>query len=431
MASTYTSTFGTSNVRGGSRQTRTNPTRTTKNHATALRQNSLISNPPPSLPGEPTPHGFYPAIQHFADAITALPREYRRHESLLKEVDAKAWQPEKDLQIMLDHCLGDNIPDPASIPTLAIPSVAASVANHDDAQPSAAPSVTGPANDTASQVSNLSAATTATAQRRQLFGLLRQNLIQIMVTMDEKNHVINNANEELTRHVRRLDDVWPHLSDEISEEARLGSLKHWALTDLNGVKKASAGGTAGTNTRRADANSNIMGDNEVAQRSESRREAVAAKSRQRLDRLLGAGEEGEARPTSKKKDKNKLAINDVASDVGSGLAPAKGRKTGKTTAGGVAMEKTLSGLAVGGRAMSREPSQQGGGVGTGKKRKAPAQGAAVARKRYVLHSLFMTNLLTAVSTVSTQRKTHRNSHRRLSQARSAKKHTSVVLPWGR
>ena len=105
--------------------------------------------------------------------------------------------------------------------------------------------------------------------------------MQIMVTMDEKNHVINNANEELSRHVRRLDDIYPHIADEISAEARLGSLTHWAYTDTNPTKKSAP------TTRReaAAANLALLHDNEVAQRSESRREAVAAKSRNRLDRL--------------------------------------------------------------------------------------------------------------------------------------------------
>lgn len=49
----------------------------------------------------PIPHGFYPALTHFTDAITALPREFRRHNSLLKEVDAKAWALEDNLLQLL------------------------------------------------------------------------------------------------------------------------------------------------------------------------------------------------------------------------------------------------------------------------------------------------------------------------------------------
>lgn len=57
-----------------------------------------MSDAPPT----PTvPHGFYPALTHFTDAITALPREFRRHNSLLKEVDAKAWALEENLLQLL------------------------------------------------------------------------------------------------------------------------------------------------------------------------------------------------------------------------------------------------------------------------------------------------------------------------------------------
>jgi hypothetical protein len=52
-------------------------------------------------PTPPVAHGFYPALAHFTDAITALPREFRRHNSLLKEVDAKAWALEDNLMQLL------------------------------------------------------------------------------------------------------------------------------------------------------------------------------------------------------------------------------------------------------------------------------------------------------------------------------------------
>lgn len=53
----------------------------------------------PSTPS--LPHGFYPALTHFTDAVAALPREFRRHNSLLKEVDAKAWALEENLLQLL------------------------------------------------------------------------------------------------------------------------------------------------------------------------------------------------------------------------------------------------------------------------------------------------------------------------------------------
>ncbi len=63
----------------------------------------------------PVPHGFYPALTHFTDAITALPREFRRHNSLLKEVDAKAWALEDNLlQLLKVSSESPTTPYPAS-----------------------------------------------------------------------------------------------------------------------------------------------------------------------------------------------------------------------------------------------------------------------------------------------------------------------------
>src|SRR5436305_14193947 len=105
MATSTMTALATSNLRTSSRQTRTNPTRTSRTVGASLRQNSLISNPAVAPVASTEPHGFYPAITHFTDAITALPREYRRHTSLLKEVDAKAWAPEENLQTLLTACI--------------------------------------------------------------------------------------------------------------------------------------------------------------------------------------------------------------------------------------------------------------------------------------------------------------------------------------
>jgi hypothetical protein len=87
-------------IRQSARNTRTNPSRTSK---TINRSSFGVSRGSiaeiPATP--PVPHGFYPALTHFTDAITALPREFRRHNSLLKEVDAKAWALEENLLQLL------------------------------------------------------------------------------------------------------------------------------------------------------------------------------------------------------------------------------------------------------------------------------------------------------------------------------------------
>ena len=367
MSATATMTMGTSNMRGTLRQ-RTNPTRTTK---TTLRQNSLVEvETQPVLIENPRPANIYPAVQHLADAITALPREYRRHTSLLKEVDAKAWQLEANLQTVLGQCA---IPAAAPSAPLMLTSAAGSTANLvEEANTfSAANSVVSAPADHASLHSTQSTAPSI-APQRQNFHTLRQNLIHIMQTLDEKNHVINNANQELSRHIRRLDTIWPHVSNEISEEAMYGSLTHWAFAEMNPNKK-----NAPTTRREAAANLALLHDSEAAQRSENRREAVAAKSRRNLARIdAGFAEINNNNKKVAASEKRRAA--DVEEMTGLGIIGAgKGKKPRLGAA--ASMEKSMS-TVLGARAMSREPSQAEGG----RKRKAPAAPTAIARKRSVL-----------------------------------------------
>lgn len=355
-----------------------------------MRNNSLLSNSSLQLPSSTAPAtngqntaatdgpGLYPAITHFADAIAALPREFRRHNSLLKEVDAKAWLPEENLQTVLSQCLADITSSPLTLPsvnqTLAGPTTA-----DDAAPPSDVNSVTGASLDNASLVSALST-DPALLQRRQQFHALRQNLIAIMVTMDEKNHVINNANEEVARSIRRLERIYPNVNLEISEEARLGSLKHWAYTETNPVKKPAA---PATRTRDAAPSTTAGHESEVAHRSESRREAMLARKQRAAPQV--DSDFDETRPAQRKgltngKRKGVETPTDPAGlgIIGAPTATSKRKKTEKTVAGGIAMERSIS-SAMGGRAMSRENSQ----TENAKKRKASGPPAATVRKRCV------------------------------------------------
>ena len=395
MSTTMTTTLGTSNLRSSSRQVRTNPTRTSRVLGNTLRQDSLVSNPPAPPVNLLEPHGFYPAIQHFADAITALPRDYRRHISLLKEVDAKAWAPEEHLQALLAQCLADQ--SPTSLPPNAQNAVQTTGSILPAAETlGAADNVSIGAAESASQLSAQSLDPTQ-LQRRQLYSSLRHTLYDMMVTMDEKNHVINNANEDLARHIRRLDSVYPHIAGEVSEEARLGSLKHWAYFETNISRKAHS------SRREAAASLAGMQETEVAQRSENRREAMLAK-RHRLNQMQIDSDFDEQRLVGKKPNptgrgkKLQAPEPDEDMDLFSSFLPLqpiyvkkkKGEKgPGRSSAMGRSMSEAMGG-AAGGRPMSRETSQQGP---TMKKRKAPTSGAGAARKRqdHQTHSLSQAN----------------------------------------
>lgn len=311
----------------------------------------------PSTP--PVAHGFYPALTHFTDAITALPREFRRHNSLLKEVDAKAWALEDNLQQLLK----------ASSELQATPST--------DQAP----------DDTAVAQEDLLATGTSQApgsqehmSRRYLLGRVRQTLQDLMMTADEKNHVISNANDELDRQLLRLDTIFPFIAGEISDEARLGSLTHWAYSNRNAVKTT-------TNERpRREAASNkelahTLHEAEIASRSEARREALLARKQRRTH---ADSDFDDARAGGRKGQSGKVrgaAANDAPA-VGNGQVGTSGqtkrRKVERPPAvdTSAAMERSASGAGASGRAGSKDAPDA-----TKKRSRAPNANAAGARKR--------------------------------------------------
>lgn len=380
MSTTLTTTqLGTSNLRGSSSKTRNLPSRTSRNVRPNLRQNSLLSNPA-SVQGAPPPEPltYYPAITHFTDAITALPRDFRRHTSLLKEVDAKAWALEENVQKLLKECLHERQTHPVNATAQTIADSTSSVAG-DVTVGSTADSVAGNVLDTASQYSGMTGVEADTMRRRRLYAELRNNLMQMMMPLDEKNHVINNANDELSRQTRRQDAIWMWMPAEFSEDVRQGSLKHWALTDLNPTKKTQAA------TARA-RDLAIAADNEVAERSERRREAMALAKKQKTAQPLDSDAENRKVSRKEKSSRKLQEVEDAIANIPvniigniSGMKVSKSRLATKKVIGESTKKPgTLAPVEPGGTAMSRENSQQE----PSKKRKAPVPAISVARKRY-------------------------------------------------
>ena len=292
-------------------------------------------------------------------------------------MDAKAWALEENLQKLLTECLHERQTNPTAPAAQTLAGSVSSVAG-DLPVGSAPDSINGNILDTASQYSSASIDPDV-LRRRRLYHELRNNLMQMIMPLDEKNHVINNANEELSRHIRRQDEIWPHIADEISEETRLGSLRHWALTDLNPTKKTQAAAARGRELALAQ-------DNEVAERSERRREAMALAKKQKTAQPVDSDADVRkvSRKAMSKKEKELEDAINSSSIIVTGNVPlmnvkaAKGRlaaqkKTEEST------KKPGTPAALGGVAMSRENSQQE----NSKKRKAPAAATTVARKRYV------------------------------------------------
>ncbi|EEH08094.1 PHD finger domain-containing protein [Histoplasma capsulatum G186AR] len=261
------------------------------------------------------PHGLYPAITHFTDAITALPKEFRRHASLLKEVDGKAWALEEALSKQLDAATAST--PYAKLMQGGIPTK--EPINYDSPEALA---------------------------RRKIFFDLRSTLSDLMITTDEKNHVLWNANNELEKQIRRIDATFPYVEGEISEEARLGSLTHWAYSNKTVAK------TTGNTSERPRRETAATRDHNLAAalEGEARREGVSRKHR----RTYGDVDAEDGRIPTRKgtggKGKSSETLSNIPIGAGvaaaSSAAPAKRRRVEKpqpiASATGSAMERSAS-----------------------------------------------------------------------------------------
>ncbi|KAL3426679.1 phd finger domain-containing protein [Phlyctema vagabunda] len=330
------------------RQTRNNPPRAAISRAFGSRASIGDTQDAPN-PDQPVE--IFPAITHFADAITALPKELVRHFTLLKEVDAKIFTPEEDLGRLVDAALNAPLPErrlavdlqhraPTSVPMSAQGSMSGSITNGHGGSVASLP-------DGVEHAPAQREWGSETLPRRQLFQHCAFTMQNMLVSLDEKNHVISTAGEALTKQLARLEDCFAFIENEISEEARYGSTTHWAYPE-NRVPKAGA---------RRDvvvplpAVTQQLVD-EAAHRSDMRKQAMAAKK--------GRNHHAESDfddHTEKQKDKKvhgnskvRKAV-DASPQVGLGINgaatngnPQKRRKVDKGATGGVVMERALSGV---------------------------------------------------------------------------------------
>ena len=325
-----------SNRRQPIRQTRINPARVA---SSSLQAQGGASAPTPDSDPNATP-GFFPALTHYSDAIAALPKEMIRHNTMLKEVDAKIYGPEARLTELVNVALKNPPPPHTKDSDRAISTSSSMIA---DASSTNAPipaessslseSLPQPVNDNPSDPSY---------PRRLQFHNIRTTLYEMLATLDEKNHVINTAIDCLDKQTMRCNSSFPHIQDEISEEARLGSMTHWAYTDKTAERK---GMISGERTRRT---ANAQEIDAAALRSESRREAVAAKKprNQYLDsdfddgRVLGrkAPNGGKGRRIADQGPSNGAGLG----IVNSAGASNKRRKMEKPTASGLRVKGAMA-----------------------------------------------------------------------------------------
>lgn len=364
------------------RQTRTNPPRSSLHAGRAGGPRESHS----SAPVGDQPIDIFPAITHFADTITALPKELVRHFTLLKEVDAKIFAPQEQLFKLVSAATA---PAPAPAPdtqhandassTIAPTSAPMSAQGSSSgfgANPSMPSSLAGDPNAASSGVFDPS-----NIPRRQLFRQTAFKIQEMLVSLEEKNHVISTANEALQRQLSRIEDVWPHLENEFSDEAKWGSATHWAYPENRG------GRSYPENARRAgaaaiSAAAQALAD-EAAARSDARKQAVQAK------RNLKNGNVDSDMDDKPQKKSAKARRAADADNVGLGISgsangnPQKRRKTEKTAAGGTAMERTASSAlgSASGKGKTNSPRSTPAPDGA-KKRRALPTASGQAKKKY-------------------------------------------------
>lgn len=358
-----------SNRRQPARQARTNPPR---NAASATRpfggQGSLLGQLDDRAAANASP-GFFPAITHFTDSISALPKEMIRHYTMLKEVDAKICGPEDTLKQLVNAALKAPVP-PRKYPVSGRnPEHYSNTAT--GANPSAAGSVSGNTGhavlsheETNSQQGAPTPLDIAEFSRRQLFLQLRVVMGEMLTTLDEKNHVMSTATDALNKQLKRCESSFPHINEEISEETRLGNPRHWAYLDKTAEKK---GTTAGERTRRDAAAANNLASSAAltqegelaALRSEARREAVAAR-KQRAQHVDSDFDDSRVpkKPAAQTKSRKAADVIPISNASGLGITngqsgsgnnpPSKRRRVEKPVSAGIisgmSMERSLSGV---------------------------------------------------------------------------------------
>lgn len=344
--------------------------------------------------------GFCPALTHFSQAVDAFPKELIRHFSMFKEVEAKIHDPERSLGLMFDEI--DQMPVPTRAERREIVDDPSIVENGAGAGANGG-TMQDPAilwqQLAAIDPETLSPRERADLKKRQAFCRLRMHIVNILPALDEKLVVLGGAKATKDKGLARMNNSYAHLDDEVSEEARYGSLTHWAYADKEEKKK----GSAHERQRREVVSANNLAaaaqhmhdvDSSIAAKSEARREAMLANKRSRHQHV---DSDFDDRPAKKPHKRKAIAAEATGNDprgVGLGItsngAPSQGKrkKTEKAMAAAAAaappMERSLSGAlkaaaGAGGRSGTSPratPSVEGGTS----KRKPRAPPAPAQRK---------------------------------------------------
>jgi hypothetical protein len=242
----------------------------------------------------------------------------------------------------------------------------------------------------------------ANLERRKLFQHCAYTMSNMLLSLDEKNHVISTATEALNKQLARIDDCFPHVENEISEEARCGSLTHWAYPENRTHKTSSGGGSrrdiAAVQNLSAAAQRLV---DEAAARSDERKQALLAKKSNKNHVESDFDDHHDAKQREKKVHGNsKVRKAGEAAAIGLGITngtiangnTAKRRKVEKGQNGGTGMERALSGILGTNGSVTKKaasPRETPPIDGTKKRQRAPNATNGHSRKRYVFGSQLM------------------------------------------
>lgn len=153
---------------------------------------------------------------------------------------------------------------------------------------------------------NLSPQEQAAIRKRQLFFRLRMLIANMLPTLDEKLVVLQGAKATKDKGLVRMHHSYSQLDGEISDEARYGSLTHWAYADKEEKKK---GGQSHERQRRevvaannlAAAAQHVHDVDSIAAKSEARREAMHPNKRNRHQQVDSDFDDRPAKKPQKRK----------------------------------------------------------------------------------------------------------------------------------
>ncbi|RAL68094.1 hypothetical protein DID88_008812 [Monilinia fructigena] len=372
------------------RQTRNNPPRSSLPGSRPLGSRGSTGGGD-GVPNADQTVEIFPAITQFADAISALPKELVRHFTLLKEVDAKVFGPEEELARLVDIAL--NTPPPTT--TLNYPSNSRSAStNGNNHSASINGSLANGNGGPAGMVTEMQ----GESRHFQACASYMQNML---VSLDEKNHVISTASEALNKQLARLDQCFPYIEKEVSEEARYGSTTHWAYPE-NRISKSNPGSSSRRDAPPTNTHSTATQQlvEEHAARSDARKQALLAKKgakAQHADSDFDDTQEGKKADSHKRPHGNskarKAATAEASTSVGLGITngngtngnPPKRRKVEKSTNAAPSTERSLSGVFASNGTVSKgkaaSPRSTPVPDGTKKTSRARAAPNGQARKR--------------------------------------------------